>query len=122
MSGPLQVDVYVAPVIPAATGYQDSTKTSWSPICCTLIQGPKSAVLVDTPTTVDLAEQLADWVKKTAPGGKAPVSLHNSCAWGPFFRQPRPLKALSRSYMCGDVFRRRGNQAALVKQAGYVAN
>ncbi|KAJ5392669.1 hypothetical protein N7509_008159 [Penicillium cosmopolitanum] len=70
MSDSLQVDVYVAPVIPAVTGHQDPAKTMWSPICCTLIQGPTSAVLVDTPTTTELAKGLAEWVKRTACGKK----------------------------------------------------
>ncbi|KAF4962384.1 hypothetical protein F66182_18181 [Fusarium sp. NRRL 66182] len=71
MSGALQVDVYVAPAIPAATGSQDPSKSQWSPISCTLIQGPKSAVLVDTPITIKQAEDLADWIKATlSPGTK----------------------------------------------------
>ncbi|KAE8374388.1 beta-lactamase-like protein [Aspergillus bertholletiae] len=66
----LQVDVYVAPAIPIANGHPDPSKRSFSPISCTLIQGPTSAVLVDTPTTIELAETLAEWVKETAPGKK----------------------------------------------------
>jgi glyoxylase-like metal-dependent hydrolase (beta-lactamase superfamily II) len=70
MSNILQVDVYCAPVISAETPYTDPNKKLWSPICCTLIQGPTSAVLVDTPTTSELARGLSDWVKKTAAGKK----------------------------------------------------
>ncbi|RYP53560.1 hypothetical protein DL768_001478 [Monosporascus sp. mg162] len=68
MSSFLQVDVYVAPAIQAVTGMEDPSKQLWSPICCTLIQGPTSAVLVDTPTTAELTKGLVDWVKKTAAG------------------------------------------------------
>ncbi|KAE8374391.1 beta-lactamase-like protein [Aspergillus bertholletiae] len=68
MPSTLQVDVYVAPAIPARTSFDDPSKTWWSPISCTLIQGPKSAVLVDTPISIHQAEYLAVWVKKTAPG------------------------------------------------------
>lgn len=70
MSSFLQVDVYCAPVIPAETGFDDPLKKLWSPICCTLIQGPTSAVLVDTPTTAELARGLSEWVKKRAAGKK----------------------------------------------------
>jgi glyoxylase-like metal-dependent hydrolase (beta-lactamase superfamily II) len=71
MAAPLQVDVYVAPAIPAATGFKESFKSWWSPISCTLIQGPKSAVLVDTPITIKQTEALAEWIKATlAPGTK----------------------------------------------------
>ncbi|KAJ5756648.1 beta-lactamase-like protein [Penicillium manginii] len=68
MPSSLQVDVYVAPAIQTGTGHVDPSKNWFSPICCTLIQGPQSAVLVDTPVTGDLAEELAEWVKQTAPG------------------------------------------------------
>ncbi|PCG88890.1 Hypothetical protein PENO1_107680 [Penicillium occitanis (nom. inval.)] len=66
----LQVDVYCAPVILAVTGYEERIKQLWSPIRCTLIQGLTSAVLVNTPTTAELAEGLSEWVTKTAPGKK----------------------------------------------------
>ncbi|RAO73261.1 uncharacterized protein BHQ10_009273 [Talaromyces amestolkiae] len=46
-------------------------KVDWSPISCTLIQGSKSAVLVDTPITIKQAEDLAEWIKATlSPGTK----------------------------------------------------
>ncbi|PYH87318.1 metallo-beta-lactamase superfamily protein [Aspergillus uvarum CBS 121591] len=64
----LQVDVYVAPPIRAETGSEDPSKQWWSPISCTLIQGPTSAVLVDTPISVQQSEDLAAWIKTTAPG------------------------------------------------------
>ncbi|KAL3296749.1 metallo-beta-lactamase superfamily protein [Colletotrichum asianum] len=66
----LQVDVYVAPAAPIATGHPDPSKRWFSPISCTLIQGPTSAVLVDTPATIELSQGLASWVKKTAPEKK----------------------------------------------------
>ncbi|KAJ3542955.1 hypothetical protein NM208_g3824 [Fusarium decemcellulare] len=70
MTATLQVDVYVAPAIPIAVENKDPLKTWFSPITCTLIQGPTSAVLVDAPSTVNLSEGLAEWIKKTAPGKK----------------------------------------------------
>ncbi|KAF4815517.1 hypothetical protein CGCTS75_v012990 [Colletotrichum tropicale] len=66
----LQVDVYVAPAAPIATGHPDPSKRWFSPISCTLIQGPTSAVLVDTPATIELSEGLVTWIKKTAPEKK----------------------------------------------------
>lgn len=68
MSGPLQVDVYVAPIISIAIGSSDPSKSLWSSISCTLIQGPKSAVLADTPINIEQTIALADWIDKTAPG------------------------------------------------------
>lgn len=68
MENALQVDVYISPPIPATTGSGDPTKQWWSPISCTLIQGPTSAVLVDTPISIRQTEELAAWIKKTAPG------------------------------------------------------
>ncbi|KAF6827593.1 metallo-beta-lactamase domain-containing protein [Colletotrichum musicola] len=70
MASNLQVDVYTAPAAPIATGHSDPSKRCFSPISCTLIQGPTSAVLVDTPATVELSEGLAAWIKKTAPSKK----------------------------------------------------
>lgn len=64
----LQVDVYVAPAAPIGIKNEDPLKEWFSPISCTLIQGPTSAVLVDTPATIELSEGLASWIKKTAPG------------------------------------------------------
>ncbi len=66
----LQVDVYVAPVIPAVTGESDPNKRLWSPISCTLIQGPTSAIIVDTPINIQQTTDLADWIDKTAVGKK----------------------------------------------------
>jgi glyoxylase-like metal-dependent hydrolase (beta-lactamase superfamily II) len=84
MSNILQVDVYCALVIPAVTGYEEPIKQLWSPICCTLIQGPTSAVLVDTPTTVELTKGLSEWVKKIAPGKKLKY-IHTTHAHGDHF-------------------------------------
>ncbi|KAJ5086204.1 hypothetical protein N7532_010975 [Penicillium argentinense] len=56
MSSFLQVDAYCAPAIPAETGYEEPVKQLWSSICCTLLQGPTSVVLVDTPTTAELTK------------------------------------------------------------------
>jgi len=64
----LQVDTYVSPAIPVTTGSQDPTKQWWSPITSTLIHGPTSAVLVDTPISINQTENLANWIKKTIPG------------------------------------------------------
>lgn len=68
MSGPLQVDVYVAPVISIGIPVPDPSKSLWSPISCTLIQGSQSAVLADTPINIEQTNALAEWIEKTAPG------------------------------------------------------
>lgn len=92
MAGSLQVDVFVAPPIPAVTGYQESFKTWWSPISCTLIQGSKFAVLVDTPITIDQAEELANWIKKTAPGKKLKYIYTTHAHGDHYFGNPIILK------------------------------
>jgi glyoxylase-like metal-dependent hydrolase (beta-lactamase superfamily II) len=68
MVSPLQVDVFVAPPIPANLGSANPKKSVWSPISCTLVQGQMSAVLVDTAITIDENEKLADWIEQTIPG------------------------------------------------------
>ncbi|KAE8360477.1 beta-lactamase-like protein [Aspergillus caelatus] len=92
MQSTLQVDVYVAPAIPANTGSQDPSKTWWSPISCTLIQGTKSAVLVDSPMTVNQAGELASWIKKTAPGKKLKYIYTTHAHGDHFFGNPIILK------------------------------
>ncbi len=68
MADSLQVDVYVSPAIEAAFGDPDPALNVWSPISSTLIQGPKSAVIADTPINIEQSTALAEWIKKTAPG------------------------------------------------------
>ncbi|KAI9927213.1 hypothetical protein ASPWEDRAFT_300028 [Aspergillus wentii DTO 134E9] len=84
MTSHLQVDVYVAPAIPIANNHPDPSKKWFSPICCTLIQGPTSAVLVDTPLTVELSQGLAEWIKKTAPEKKL-LFIYTTHAHGDHF-------------------------------------
>ena len=80
----LQVDVYVAPIIPAETGNPDPQKRLWSPICCTLIQGPKSAIIIDTPITIDETNKFADWIEEVAKG-KRLTYLYTTHAHGDHF-------------------------------------
>lgn len=91
----LQVDVFVSPPIPAATGSDNPAKKWWSPISCTLIQGPTSAVLIDTPISIHQSEQLAAWIKETAPG-KDLKYIYTTHAHGDhFFGNPLILKHFS---------------------------
>jgi glyoxylase-like metal-dependent hydrolase (beta-lactamase superfamily II) len=68
MAASLQVDVYVAPAIPAVLGSNDPKKSVWSPISCTLIHGPISAAIVDTPISIEETEKLVEWIQQTIPG------------------------------------------------------
>ncbi|PYH87319.1 metallo-beta-lactamase superfamily protein [Aspergillus uvarum CBS 121591] len=68
MSCQLQVDVYTAPPILIENGHSDPDKRWFSPICSTLVQGPRSAILIDTPISVKLSEDLVKWIQATAPG------------------------------------------------------
>ncbi|KAL3442277.1 beta-lactamase-like protein [Aspergillus insuetus] len=67
MTSILQADVYVSSRLPLAIKRQGET-SSFSPISCTLIHGATSAVLVDTPISISQTEDLATWIKSTAPG------------------------------------------------------
>src|ERR1700677_2613812 len=63
----LRWEVCVAPGIPtAATDLPPGTKQGiWSPISSTLIYGKQDAVLVDAFITVEQADALAGWVKRS---------------------------------------------------------
>lgn len=67
MSTILQADVYVSSRLPIAIERMGET-SYFSPISCTLIHGDSEAVLVDTPISISQTEDLAAWIKKTAPG------------------------------------------------------
>ena len=60
----LRWDVFLAPSIPAITSdlAPGEKERPWPPISSTLISGERDAVLVDTPTTVEQARALANWV------------------------------------------------------------
>lgn len=81
----LQVDVYIAPIISAQTGNPDPLKQLWSPISCTLIQGPTSAVLVDTPITIDQTKGLIGWIERTLLPGRKLMHLYITHAHGDHF-------------------------------------
>jgi glyoxylase-like metal-dependent hydrolase (beta-lactamase superfamily II) len=63
----LRWEVFVAPGIPtAATDLPPGTKQGmWPPISSTLIYGKQDAVLVDAFITVEQADALAGWVKRS---------------------------------------------------------
>lgn len=67
MSSILQADVYVSSRLPLATR-RGGEPSYFSPISCTLIHGDFEAVLVDTPISILQTEDLARWIKETAPG------------------------------------------------------
>jgi glyoxylase-like metal-dependent hydrolase (beta-lactamase superfamily II) len=67
MSSILQADVYVSSRLPIAI-QRAGESSSFSPISCTLIHGNSEAALVDTPISVSQTEDLARWIKETAPG------------------------------------------------------
>jgi hypothetical protein len=63
----LRWEVFVAPGTPtAATDLPPGTKQGmWPPISSTLIYGKQDAVLVDAFITVEQADALAGWVKRS---------------------------------------------------------
>lgn len=62
----LQADVYVSSRLPMAIK-RAGEPSQFSPISCTLIHGDSEAVLVDTPLSIAQTEDLARWIKETAP-------------------------------------------------------
>ena len=61
---PLSWDVFLSPSTPVITSdlAPGEKQRPWPPISSTLISGERDAVLVDTPTTVEQARTLANWV------------------------------------------------------------
>lgn len=66
----LRSSVYVAPPIPVYDAKAGKSRGTWSPISCTLIYTVTSAVLVDTPITIEQNEALIKWIHHIAPGRK----------------------------------------------------
>ncbi|KAH7089275.1 beta-lactamase-like protein, partial [Paraphoma chrysanthemicola] len=66
----LQVDLWVSPIIRAATGFEDYERSAWSPTSCVLVHGPTSAALIDAPIIAKQGDDLAKWIKEVAPGKK----------------------------------------------------
>jgi hypothetical protein len=62
----LQADVYVSSHLPLAIK-RLREPSSFSPISGTLIHGDSEAILVDTPLSISQTEDLAGWIKATAP-------------------------------------------------------
>ncbi|KAF4466979.1 metallo-beta-lactamase domain [Fusarium albosuccineum] len=62
----LRADVHVSSRLPIAI-LRNGEPSSFSPISSTLIHGPREAVLVDTPISIDQTEELARWIKQVMP-------------------------------------------------------
>lgn len=62
----LHVDVFHAPAVNVT--YQNSTSLVFSPTTFTLIHGEHDAILVDAPGTINLTQQLGDWIETTLCG------------------------------------------------------
>lgn len=64
---PLQADVYVAPPIPFKNP-RGKVGGNWSPCSCTLIQGDREAILIDTAITNAQNEAIADFIESRLKG------------------------------------------------------
>ncbi|KAF7537281.1 hypothetical protein G7054_g3814 [Neopestalotiopsis clavispora] len=62
----LRADVYVSSRLPIAI-QRNGESSYFSPISCTLIQGPTEAVLIDTPISTSQTEDLVEWIKERIP-------------------------------------------------------
>jgi glyoxylase-like metal-dependent hydrolase (beta-lactamase superfamily II) len=67
MPEPLSYEVFVAEPIPqnVAELLPNGERRMFSPLSITLISGPRDAVLVDPPLTVDQTTAVGDWVEST---------------------------------------------------------
>jgi len=81
---PLSWDVFLTPSIPVITSDlpPGEKQRVWPPISSTLISGERDAVLVDTPTTVEQARALANWV---AARGKNLTTIYATHGHGDHF-------------------------------------
>ncbi|GAB7325516.1 hypothetical protein MBLNU13_g09522t1 [Cladosporium sp. NU13] len=64
MASELLADVYISPAV-SMRRPDGQVVGTWSPIACTLIHGPRSAVLVNAPFTTVETEGLSDWISST---------------------------------------------------------
>lgn len=83
MASELSASVFVAPPVPIK-GPDGRHAGTWPPIACTLIYGPESAILVNTPFTITDTSALADWISTTI-GRKKLVAVYVSHGLGDFF-------------------------------------
>ncbi|KAK5047189.1 hypothetical protein LTR84_006711 [Exophiala bonariae] len=83
MASELSANVFVAPptLMKAPDGQNAGT---WPPIACTLVIGPRSAILINTPFTIANTIALADWAPEIL-GQKMLVAIYVSHGLGDFF-------------------------------------
>lgn len=70
----LKFATYISSPIPTAFPSPDSSSPDsglWSPMSCTLIYTPSSAVIIDCPTSIAATRDLAAWIRGTLPAGCA---------------------------------------------------
>lgn len=83
MASELSANVFVAPPVPMK-GPDGSHIGTWPPVACTVIYGPRSAILVNTPFTTADTSALADWIFATI-GQKTLVAVYISHGLGDYF-------------------------------------
>lgn len=83
MASELSANVFITPSTPMKTP-DGQHAGMWPPIACTLIAGPKSAILVNTPFTIANTMALADWIP-TIICQKKLVGVYVSHGLGDFF-------------------------------------
>ena len=64
-TGPLSIDVYVAPMRPYVCPDQlgEGEVATWAPSSSTLVSGPTEGILIDALLTFENADQIAAWAK-----------------------------------------------------------
>ena len=65
-TGPLSIDVYVAPMRPyiCPDRLGEGEEATWAPSSSTLIFGPAEGILIDALLTFHNADQIAAWAKR----------------------------------------------------------
>src|ERR1700746_1452081 len=67
-SGPLSLDVYVAPMRPYISPPDrlgEGEVATWAPSSSTLISGPTEGILIDALLTFENADHIAAWAKRS---------------------------------------------------------
>lgn len=70
----LKFATYISPPIPTAFPSPDPSPPDsglWSPLSCTLVYTPSSAVIIDCPPSIAATRDLAAWIRGTLPAGCA---------------------------------------------------
>jgi glyoxylase-like metal-dependent hydrolase (beta-lactamase superfamily II) len=120
-SGPLSIDVYVAPMRPYISPDRlgEGEVATWAPSSSTLISGPTEGILIDALLTFENADRIAAWAKnfrKTITG--VYITHGHSDHWLGLARLLQHFPAV-RGYAAPEVVRRAAWEAEFNRTSKY---